>query len=268
MISDLLVASWPDLDVGDETSVAPGWMESFVPFPKRVITGGSDVGVAVDLPEAESLPDVAGRRHDSVTDDCDMNDIDAGENGTDQSGAAVAWAIAYRDGLATGRTVGYAQGVAEGREIGVAAARAEGRALAEQAIAAMASQLERVLATLEDTVTGVAGEATELAFGVARAILDREITTSTDPGGEAIARAARLLPDTAANGADQLVIRLNPTDIAALGDIEADILAGHRLQLIPDAEISSGSCRMDLGATRLDASVDRALDRVRTALTC
>lgn len=267
MSPDVLTVTWDDLDVAPE-AVAPEWIESHVPMRKRVLPSGTAVGIGIELPEVESIE--ISDPHAGDAHACESNDEfrepgdEEGRTGT----AAVAWAVAYRDGLEQGRTAGYSEGFARGLSEGRQDARLEGRARAEQALAAMAEPFDRILSTLDEIVAKVAGDATALGFGVAEAILEKELVSSVNPGGDAISRAARLLPDTTTDGADQLTIRLNPDDVASLDGIEATILAGRTAQIVADPDVTSGDCRMELGATRLDASVSAALARVRSVLSC
>ncbi|HTO01321.1 MAG TPA: hypothetical protein VL068_11660, partial [Microthrixaceae bacterium] len=207
MSSEVLLAIWDDVEQPPSVvDFAPDWIEPFVPMRSRVIRDVEYVGL--ELPDVESLtaePVEADLHSDlDLTDDSDQS-ADTANSGA----AAIAWAVAYRDGLEQGRRDGLASGYAEGTREGFAAAREEGRLAVEQTINAMSAQVDEILTALDRTAAAVATDATSLGLGVAEAVLDHELRTSADPGAEAIARAARLVPDTSSNGADQLMVRLN-----------------------------------------------------------
>ncbi|MGB6059862.1 MAG: FliH/SctL family protein [Microthrixaceae bacterium] len=276
MSSRISTASWvdldADLDAGLDAGLA-GWIEPLVPLRSRVHRNGSRPFVDIELPDVETLESLAPEEMENLGDGCtsgaDEADVSDDSEDEDRSGAAaIAWAVAYRDGLALGRSEGYAQGLAEGRRQGSFEARNEGRAVAERAVAAMSLQIDTVLVALDEMVEKVAGEATSLGLGVAEAVLDNELRTSTNPGADAIARAVHLLPDSASGGSDRLRIHLNPGDVEGLGDVDTAGLAGRAVEIVADDEVASGSCKMELGAMRLDASVGAALARVRAVLSC
>jgi flagellar assembly protein FliH len=89
-------------------------------------------------------------------------------------------------------------------------------------------------------------------------VLASEVTTSADPGGEAITRA---LAETPAN--DHSVARLNPADVATLGDTRA-LPPG--VTVIADASVGRGGCVLEVGPAMIDARIETALERVRHVL--
>jgi len=98
----------------------------------------------------------------------------------------------------------------------------------------------------------------ELALGVARAVLDRELAVSVDPGAEALARALALAP-----GAAPAVARLHPDDLAALQQTDA---SGREVTLVADPAVERGGCVVDSGGRRVDAQLGSALERVAAVL--
>lgn len=166
------------------------------------------------------------------------------------------------------------EGRAAGFEAGYAAGRAAALAADEQARAAITAthqaRLTALLAAAEDALTDAIGQLASVAaaaaaatagtaFEVAEAIVGRELMTAANPGRDAVARALALAPDGA-----EVVLRLHPTDAAALG---ADDLATRPLvRIVTDASLASGDCVGEARWSQIDARISTALERVRGVL--
>ena len=162
---------------------------------------------------------------------------------------------AIEDGRRTGFEAGYSAGLAAAA---ASAAEGESRRSAEVARAVTALMEAAVALRLQQSqdLSVIDDELTEAAFSIATAVLDRELAVTESPGADAIARALALAPE------GETVVRLNPTDVAALGDIEC----GRDLTVVPDPAVELGGCLLEVGACRIDAQLSTALDRVRKAL--
>ena len=159
--------------------------------------------------------------------------------------------------------VGYEDGYAAGR------ARAE-REIQEQ-LDALAAGAETTLSALESAAHGLARRQapaiadveraiTAMAVQIAEAILARELRACDAPAREAISRALRLAPERA-----DVVVRLNPQDIAVVGDA-ASLATDRAVTIIADGSVEPGGCVLDVGPCRIDAQVGPALQRVREVL--
>jgi len=173
---------------------------------------------------------------------------------------------------------GHAEGFAEGYTAGLAAAAAEAAALAhrreaERLAAAQhtAQRLEQALAVLttatvafqvleRTAVAQVEDVVADLAVQIARAVLDREVRTSADPGGEAIARALALAPEGC-----PAVLRLHPDDAASVLDL-AGLAAGRDVVVVADAAVARGGCVAEGAGRHIDAQIEPALQRVAAVL--
>ena len=175
-----------------------------------------------------------------------------------------------------------AQGAAEGHRAGYAAglavAEAEAHLAAQQAAqsaAAAEAQRDAQLAAALAVLTGAAEAfrereatsladiehaVTDLALRVARAVLDRELVVSESPGREALTRALALAPQDC-----PATVRLHPSDVAALGDVEA-LAAGRHLTVVPDSSVEPGGCVVDAAGRQVDAQISPALARVAAVL--
>jgi flagellar assembly protein FliH len=98
------------------------------------------------------------------------------------------------------------------------------------------------------------------AVAIAEELVGHELRHADERARDAIARALALAPD------DGLVVaRLNPDDAAAIGDPN-DLAPGRALQIVADAALAPGDAVVDVGACRIDARIDDALQRVREVL--
>ena len=173
-------------------------------------------------------------------------------------------------GRAEGHVAGYAAGLAvaaaeaqvaaeQQAQAFSAAERQRGQRLHEalDVLNGMARALQQreavALAEVEDVVI-------DLALQVARAVLDRELDVSADPGREALTRALALAPQHHAATA-----RLNPADAALLDGLD-ELGAGRPLTVVADPVVERGGCLLDTAGRQIDAQVGTALARVAAVL--
>lgn len=159
------------------------------------------------------------------------------------------------------------EGHAAGYAAGLDAARAEAERIVAEARGPQQAALDALLGAVAQlqsreatALAHVADQTALLALRIAEIVLAREVETAADPGREAIARAIALVPDEG-----DVRIRLNPADLARLGDTST-LLAGRSVDLLPDPTITSGGCEVTVGATRIDAQIPTALGRVAEVL--
>jgi flagellar assembly protein FliH len=171
--------------------------------------------------------------------------------------AQVAFDDAYQDGYAAGVAEGRARGESLGRVEATEAVRAESHAALDAVLAAADDLGRRDAAGL----TTVAEFAVDLALALAETIVGREIDAAIDPGRDALVRALAVAP---AEG--NLVARLHPEDLAALGGVD-HLVDGRDLRLVADPTIGRGGCVLDAGPSHIDATIGAAIARVRAELT-
>jgi flagellar assembly protein FliH len=171
--------------------------------------------------------------------------------------AQVAFDDAYQDGYAAGMAEGRARGESLGRVEATEAVRAESPAALDAVLAAAADLRRRDALGLHS----VAEFAVALALDLAEAIIGREIDAAIDPGRDALVRALAVAP---AEG--NVVARLHPEDLAALGGVE-HLVDGRDLRLVADPTIGRGGCVLDAGPSHIDATIGAAMARVRAELS-
>lgn len=174
--------------------------------------------------------------------------------------------------------LGRAEGHVAGYAAGLAVAAAEARVASdsqEQRFADAERQRQERLSTALEVLAGMARSlqqreavsladvenvVVDLAVEVARAVLDRELAVSAEPGREALVRALALAPQESA-----AVVRLHPSDAATLDGID-QLGAGRQITVVPDPSVERGGCIVDTAGRSIDAQVGTALARVAAVL--
>jgi flagellar assembly protein FliH len=161
-----------------------------------------------------------------------------------------------------GYRAGYDAGFTAGLEDAAAAIDSRERARGDQ--------LRAVLEQLQTAATALAGEhrsiiadiearVVAIAVDVATELVGHDIEQSDTRGRDALSRALRFAPDGA-----PVVARLHPDDVATAG-LDADADDGS-IRIVADATLAPGDCIVDVGATRIDARIALAIERVHAVL--
>jgi flagellar assembly protein FliH len=181
------------------------------------------------------------------------------------------------------RDVARATGYAEGWSQGHCAALGTARAIHEQHAASARLAERHRDASLRRAIDAVANAATALerhtavdvslledlvlrtALQIAELILGEHLTTSADPGREALHRAMDLVPPDG-----PVTVRLNPDDYYVLTGSHApeyeQVHEGRHVTVLPDPGLQSGDATAHCAATTVDARLASAVERVRVAL--
>jgi flagellar assembly protein FliH len=169
---------------------------------------------------------------------------------------------------------GYAAGFAEGAaaaEVVVAQAEAEaGVRLAEvqtrweRRMVSAAAALGDAVRRLEQTTVPVAEEVRDSVLSavvtLVEDVLGRELALAVSPGLDAVRRALTLCPEDAPT-----VVRLHPDDLAEVpADALADLPAA--VTVVGDPRVERAGALAESGATRIDAQIGPALERVQAVL--
>ena len=170
------------------------------------------------------------------------------------------------------REAGYADGYAAGYEMGLAQAARDGEAEALEhrraatRLGQAADALQRAAADLAArdaaALAAIESDVLQLAFGLAEAIVGHELRATDTPVLDALARAARLLPDRGDS-----VVRVHPDDLAVAAAAVSAEPAGWPgdVQVVGDRNVEPGGCVVDVGECRIDAQVGAAIERLRAA---
>ena len=162
-----------------------------------------------------------------------------------------------------------------------AKATEEGRQAAMQAVEAslrtrLDQQLKNVLAALQQAAAAIAQSrhawqqhwerhAVELAAAIATRLCRRELSKQPDISLAWIRESLEL-----AAGSAQINLRLNPQDHATLGQqaeaLAAQIASAGALQVVADASVTPGGCRLETEFGSLDQQLEAQLARITEEL--
>lgn len=159
--------------------------------------------------------------------------------------------------------VGYQDGFAAGRQDALLAAEAQAAAAAEAtaaALQAMHAAAAELHARQSADVAEAERQIVDLAMAIAEAVVQRELSTASTSGRDALLRALALAPQ----GLDA-VARLHPADLDTVGDL-TQLTAERDIVLVADPTVEQGGCLLDVGPCRIDAQITPALARVKKAL--
>ena len=135
-----------------------------------------------------------------------------------------------------------------------------------QSLVAVLDELGSVAMSIEQShghiIEEIQRQTIALAVDIAETLVGHEIAAAANPGLDALTRALQLAPT-----AKVLSAQLHPDDFATLSlspDWERFDLQG--LSIIENPSLQRGDCIVDADATRIDARIAPALQRVRETI--
>ena len=158
----------------------------------------------------------------------------------------------HEDARAEGQREGYEAGFAEGREAGYQAGQQQAASEAGHLMSAVA-RLDEALAALDGEV---AAEVLALALTLARKLVGDTLAAHPEAILETVRSALHQLPHAHAR------VALNPLDAELVRTQLGEQFehAGHRI--VEDDTLSRGGCRIEAGATEVDATLETRWRRV------
>ncbi|MQY51587.1 flagellar assembly protein FliH [Rhodocyclus gracilis] len=154
----------------------------------------------------------------------------------------------------SGYAAGHAAGLAAGREEGYAAGIAEGREHSARLASALSTLKEALAATEEN----LAAPLLTLAVDLAGEVLRQSLRIQPELLLPVVREAMATLPTH--NG--KPVLFLNPADSVLVREHLADTLEHGGWRLMEDATIEAGGCRVEIGASEVDATLQKRWRRV------
>ncbi len=184
-----------------------------------------------------------------------------------------AYAAQLDSARAAAEAAGYAAGWSAGQRAAAAAAAADRDAIfAEvtqletartEAVHRAVTAVQQAAESLDRRSAPAAAELEDLiaaaAFAVAEAVVGHELRISPTPGADAVRRALALAPQ-----GRPVSVRLNPQDCVTLGETEPQL--GREVTLVPDSSLAPGDAIAECDATRIDARISAAIERIREVL--
>ncbi len=156
---------------------------------------------------------------------------------------------------------------------GLAAATAEIERLANERVAV---QLKTAMPAIHATVAELnqardgcliawENRAVQLACSIASRIIRREISQTPEITMTLIREALNM-----AVGSPQIQVKMNPADIDALADhlepLRKELGRGSQAEIVPDASITPGGCRIDTSFGTIDQQIEAQLARIEEEL--
>jgi flagellar biosynthesis/type III secretory pathway protein FliH len=142
----------------------------------------------------------------------------------------------------------------------IEAAETTGRAAQLRRVAdALVAAANDVHDARRDAVEMGASDAAELAYALAEAFLQRELSVGR-PAVEAVSRAMHLIPDE-----QDIVVRLHPGDAIAADELRG-IVPDAEVKVVEDPRVEPGGCVVVAGPCRIDTQIGSALERARQIL--
>lgn len=165
-----------------------------------------------------------------------------------------AFATAREMGHGDGYREGYAAGEAAGREAGLAEVRLEASRLAALA--------EGFAAALRTSEAQLGNELLELALSIARQVVRAQVRSHPEWLIDVVREAMLALPSQ--HGHPTLYV--HPDDAAMVRERLADSIAHTGWRIAEDATIEPGGCRVENGASEVDATLASRWKRVVEAI--
>lgn len=162
----------------------------------------------------------------------------------------------YEDGLRDG----YARGLEDAR----LRLEAERRAEAEAAARRLDALVGEVTAGLAEVQRAMATDVTSLAVEIARSAFGATLRVRED----AIEPAVRAALEAIVGEHARPVLRVHPDDAAWVGEHLVPMLEARGVQLVPDASLLPGGCRVETPRGTVDATVQARWRRALAALGC
>lgn len=171
-----------------------------------------------------------------------------------QQGMDAGFAEGRAAGLAEGHADGVARGLAEGRQQGLLLARQEGLARFDS----LAQPLDAMLASLRqaqaDYHAAIRKEMVELVARVARQVIRCELALQPVQLLALVDETLAAMPPSA----EVVQVFLNPEECQRIQELAPERAA--RWQLLADARLAPGECRVRLGDVEADAGCQQRLD--------
>jgi flagellar assembly protein FliH len=144
------------------------------------------------------------------------------------------------------------QGWHDGYRDGLEALEAAKRQFAQQVSAQVAEVAEAFQDGLTELEARLAQTLVETAVTLARQVVRSELQQRP----EAVVQVAQEAMAAVVLSARHLRLRLNPEDAALVAEGAAEALKAREVQLVPDADIRRGGCRVESDLGQVDASIE------------
>ncbi|MHC4774389.1 MAG: FliH/SctL family protein [Planctomycetota bacterium] len=164
-------------------------------------------------------------------------------------------------GYAEGKQRGLGEGHEEGRRQGHEEAISEQRSRLEQLVPSWTEALKSFEAQRNDLLLAAREDVLELALTMGAKVTRRGVEADPGVAADQVAEALALVADASA-----VTVSINPKDRklveSVLGEIIERIGACTHVELREDEQVGPGGCVLTTGKGRLDATVERQIERI------
>jgi flagellar assembly protein FliH len=164
---------------------------------------------------------------------------------------------AHQVKLASLEREAFAKGFEQGERAGAEAARERGEAMLRR----LTQTLEELTTLRAEMIRQTERQMVQLALAIARRILHREVSLDQD----LLIAMARVALDRLGESA-QVTVRLHPEEFEATAAARAAEWTGTTVQVVADARVGRGGCRVESDFGMSDAGVDAQLQELARAL--
>ena len=165
---------------------------------------------------------------------------------------------AREQGHAEGYTEGYAAGQATGKAEGYAAGQAEGEDRARKIATRMAEMMENLEQAIGKMEQSVADQLLATAVEIAHQVLRQSLSIKPELLLPVVREAVEALPFASGHP----VLLAHPDDAVLIRERMGDSLAHNRCRILDDPSLTRGGCRVELGASEVDATLETRWKRV------
>jgi flagellar assembly protein FliH len=151
----------------------------------------------------------------------------------------------------------FGKGFAQGERAGAETAGQRGEAMLHR----LAQTLDELTSVRAEMIRQTERQMVQLALGIARRIVQREVSLDPDLLLAMARVALERLGDTA-----RVTVRLHPDDYATAGAVRVAEMTSSNVTIVADARLSRGACRVESDMGLLDVGVDAQLQEVGRAL--
>jgi flagellar assembly protein FliH len=151
----------------------------------------------------------------------------------------------------------FGKGFAQGERAGAETAGQRGEAMLHR----LTQTLDELTTVRADMIRQTERQMVQLALGIARRIVQREV--SLDP--DLLLAMARVALERLGDSA-RVTVRLHPEDYAAAGAARVSEMTSSNVTIVADTRLSRGACRVESDMGLLDVGIDAQLQEVGRAL--
>ncbi len=151
----------------------------------------------------------------------------------------------------------FAKGFAKGERAGLEAASKRGEAMLRR----LTETLEELATVRAQMIHRTEQQMVQLAIAIATRVVQREVTLDRD----LLVAMARVALDRLGDTAS-ITVRLNPDDFEITGAARLAQLTGSHVQVVADARISRGGCRVESDLGVMDVGIEAQLSEIARAL--